>query len=155
MSLILPERVAAQMRRDEALEFAQDHRVKEFNGWLKNIDPWCRLVYAGEKAHGPGIQPGRWHVRRQMPGCMPTHLVISTNGLGVPGGYRDPDSGVLESMRRADMQRRDLIAEERKAEAAQERAAENHREARRGELAINLKAKLNPGVRFNKTLGEA
>lgn len=152
MSVLLPEYVKARMERDKALHFAEDHRVKEFNGWLKNIDPWCRLVFAEENAWGPGIQPGRWHIRRQVPGCSPTHLVISTNGVGVPGGYRDPDSGVLDSLRRADMWHRDLLREQQRAEQSEERAKENYQQARREELALNIKAKVSPGVRFNKVL---
>lgn len=152
MSVLLPGYVQARIERDKALEFTQDHRIQEFNGWLKNIDPWLRLVFAGPAAHGPGIQPGRWHVRRQLPGCAPTHLVISTNGVGVPGGFREPDSGVLESLRRADMWHRNLLAEEEAQRRSQERAEENYRESRREELALNIKAKLNPGVRFNKVL---
>jgi hypothetical protein len=147
-TLILPESVTSKQRRDEALFWAQDHRIREFNGWLKNIDPHLKLVFANEKAQGPGIQAGRWHVCRQAPGCVPTYLVISTNGVGVPGGFREPDSGVLDSLRRADSWRRDLLAEQLAAERSEERAKDAHREARRDELAINIKAKTNPGIRF-------
>lgn len=148
MSVILPERVQAKYQREQALQFAQDHRIKEFNGWLKNIDPWLSLAFAPENATGPGIQPGRWHVTRRMPGCSPTYLTISTNGVGVPGGFREPDSGVLESLRRADMWHRNLLAEEEKARLSHERAVERNREARRDELALNIKAKTNPGILF-------
>lgn len=148
MSLILPESVESHRRRQQALAWATDDRVREFNRWLKDIDPHLSLAFAEEKASGPGIQPGRWHVRRHAPGCVPTHLVISTNGVGVPGGFREPDSGVLESLRRADTHRRNLLAEQMIQEAAKERAKERHTEARRDELAVNIKAKTSPGIRF-------
>lgn len=146
-TLILPESVTSSQRRSEALSWAQDHRIREFNGWLKNIDPYLKLAFANENAKGPGIQPGRWHVCREFQGVK-TYLVISTNGVGVPGGFREPDSGVLESLKRADSWHRNLLAEQLAAERSEEREKENHREARRDELAVNIKAKLNPGVRF-------
>lgn len=148
MSLILPESVQSAKRREAALDWASDARIKEFNGWLKNIDPYLRLAFAGENAEGPGIQPGRWHVCRQAPGCVPTFLVISTNGLGVPGGFREPDSGVLEHLRRADSHRHNLLARDQIRRAAEEAAKQRHREARRDELAVNIKAKTNPGIRM-------
>lgn len=146
--LKLPENVQADLDRRAALEFLTDDRVKEFNGWLKAIDPWCRLAFAPDRAEGPGIQPGRWHVMRQTPGCVPTFLTISTNGLGVPGGFREPDSGVLESLRRADTWHRNLLAEQQIHAAAKDRAEANHKQARKEELALNIKAKTNPGIRF-------
>lgn len=151
MGLLLPESFAREAAREAALEEA-DHIIAERRYWdrrLADIDPCLSLNKARLGAQGLGIFPGMWHIiRRAEPPF--TAWVISTNGLGVPGGYREMGDDVLETLRRGDMwdaaRTREREVEARRREESKVRAEENHREARRDDLALNVKAMINPGV---------
>lgn len=153
--ILLPESVIENMRVERSLHFASDGYVKDFNRRLKEIDPHLSLAFAGDRAEGSGIQPGRWHIQRknpQRPDIPTTFWTISTNGIGNPGGFRDPDQGVIDELHRNDLWKNGGVEklkrarEERERREARERA--NQREARRDELAVNIKAVTNPGIQF-------
>lgn len=151
MGLLLPESFAREAAREAALDEA-DHIIAERRYWdrrLADIDPCLSLNKARMNARGLGIFPGMWHIiRRTEPPF--TAWVISTNGLGVPGDYREMGEDILDTLKRGDMwsesaMREAARARERRA-ASEERALANHREARRDDLALNVKAMINPGV---------
>lgn len=76
---------------------------------LADLDPRLELWKAPDRMAEPihGAYPGFWHVVVNSTTDVPdTYLVISTNGLGVEGDFREPDFGVLESLKRNDMQGR-------------------------------------------------
>src|SRR4051812_44145801 len=135
-----------------ALEEA-DHILEERRYWnrrLEDIDHRLSLNKARPHAMGPGIFPGMWHIIRTAEGAPFTAWVISTNGLGVPGEYREMADDILGTLRRGDMWDKARMLEQQKAvartAASKERAHENHREARRDDLAVNVKALISPGV---------
>lgn len=135
-----------------ALEEA-DHIIGERRYWnarLEDIDHRLSLNKARPHAMGPGIFPGMWHIIRTCEDAPFTAWVISTNGLGVPGEYREMAEDILETLRRGDMWDKARMLEQQKAvertAASKARARENHREARRDDLAVNVKALINPGV---------
>ena len=76
---------------------------------MANLDPRLELWQAPERMEPMyGVIPGYWHV---VVNCTPPtpdrYLAITTDGLGVAdGGFRYPDSGVLEDLKRNDMQGR-------------------------------------------------
>src|SRR5262245_39167701 len=151
MGLLLPESFAREAAREAALEEA-DHIIAERRYWdpkLADIDPCLTLNKARLGAQGLGIHPGMWHViRRAEPPF--TAWVISTNGLGIPGEFREMGDDILETLRRGDMWNRERMRERemevRRREESRQRAEANHREARREDLALNVKAMINPGV---------
>jgi hypothetical protein len=152
MGLILPTSVEMDARRERAL-VARDHADAEMAYWdarLRDIDPGLRLQRAWPHAEGPGIFPGMWHIIRRAEGAVFTAWVISTNGLGVPGPYREMGDDVLETLKRGDMWNRDRVREaaleQDRRERSEQRAKDNHRDARRDDLAVNVKAMLSPGV---------
>jgi hypothetical protein len=152
VGLILPPSVELDARRELALEFA-DSIIAEMRYWdplLQDIDARLSLRRARAGAMGPGIFPGMWHIIRRAEGAPFTAWVISTNGLGVPGPYREMADDVLEQLRRGDLWNPARVAElnaaARRREESKARAEENHREARRDDLAVNVKAMVSPGV---------
>lgn len=152
MSLLVPQSVMMDELRRLALEEA-DHILDERSYWnpkLQDIDHRLSLNKARPHAMGPGIFPGMWHIIRTAEGAPFTAWVISTSGLGIPGEYREMADDVLETLRRGDMWNRARMLEQQREverrEASRERAMGNHREARREDLALNVKAMVNPGV---------
>jgi hypothetical protein len=152
MSLVLPDSYLERERRSVALEEA-DHILAERAYWepkLHDIDPRLFLRKCRPSATAPGLFPGMWHVLRVSDDAPFTAWVISTNGLGVPGHYREMGHDVLETLRRGDLWNpailRERTARELREQASKARAEENHREARRDDLAVNVKAMVSPGV---------
>jgi hypothetical protein len=152
MSLVLPDSYLERERRALALEEA-DHIIAERSYWepkLHDIDHRLFLRKCRPSASAVGLFPGMWHVIRVGGDAPFTAWVISTNGLGVPGGYREMGHDVLETLKRGDLWNPVRVAERdatvRRAEESKERARENHREARRDDLALNVKAMISPGV---------
>jgi hypothetical protein len=149
-SLILPAS-AVDARRLAALEHA-DAAMRYWDPLLREIDEHLSLrrAFARTQWGVPGIFPGLWHIVRRVPGGALTAWAISTNGLGEPGDYREMGHDILETLRRGDMWDKTRVYEAemraRRREASEERAHENHREARREDLAVNVKAMVSPGV---------
>lgn len=83
---------------------------------LRNFDPEIvDIKFFGERADDRyGIHPGRWHIhRRNTPPAPDSFIPIETPD----GGYREPDSGVLEELRARDLHNRnvweDIVREHR------------------------------------------
>lgn len=96
------------MERERAVD-QHLQAAARFASALVEIDPRLELWKASDRMPEPihGAIPGYWHVvRRNDPPVPDTYMAITTNGLGVDGGFREPDSGILESLRRNDMQGR-------------------------------------------------
>lgn len=68
---------------------------------LRRLDPYLRVVFIGERAPTgvPGVHPGRWHIQRKNPDAPDTYLSL----LGPGGSYREPDSSLIEEMKRQDL----------------------------------------------------
>lgn len=109
---------------------------------LEAIHPDLSLVFvrhdAAPEVLPPGTVPGRWHVRRSGP--VPFYMPITTPD----GGYREPDSGILQEVADRDM-RRDEVARrvfgrpEREA-AERARAKALYDEQKKDEMVSDLKA---------------
>lgn len=152
MSIVLPESYLERERRSVALEEA-DHILAERHYWeplLHDIDPRLFLRKCRPSATAAGLFPGMWHVLRVTDGAPFTAWVISANGLGVPGPYREMGHDVLDELKRGDLWNPTMVRERdamlARKEASRDRAMANHREARREDLALNVKAMINPGM---------
>ncbi len=147
MSVVLPEWVARKMRTEDMLD-ALGRATHYWNPLLKDIDRELSLVYAKPNASGPGIRPGYWHVRRRNEKGADTYKIIETTD----GGYREMGSDILERLKAGDMWNAQVLKANddvaRRREASKERDKLNQREARADEIAINVKAQLNPSVAF-------
>src|SRR6478735_3382411 len=103
--LVLPQSVMMDELRRLALVEA-DHIIDERRYWnprLEDIDHRLSLNKARPMAMGPGIFPGMWHIIRTAEGAPFTAWVISTEGLGIPGDYREMGEDILETLKRGDM----------------------------------------------------
>lgn len=99
-------------------DFAQVERQ------LQELDPLLEITYFGERIPTdqlpPGAMPGRWHVKRNNVGTPNTYTPIVNQN----GEYTEPDSGLVEGLRKTDLWKRDNMLRYQKAEAAQQRARE-------------------------------
>ena len=148
MAVEVPQWVLQNFRREQMLSTADEEHVRYWNARLREIDPNLALAFAPENAHGPGIVPGRWHVRRRNDRGPDTYWAVVTPD----GGFREMDSGVLAQFVAADLWNSQVRADHdralRQANASKERARETTNEARRDEVAINVRALENPSVLF-------
>lgn len=152
--LVLPDWVARNERRrqvlgvDEKSGFAQ---TRYWNPLLREIDTRLSLVWVGRvDGEEVGVVAYRWHIVRKADDAPDTFWAITTEGLGHLGGFREMGSDVLETLRTGDLWNESVVydrrAAERRLQASKERAKETRREARVGDLALNIKALDNPGV---------
>lgn len=109
----------------------------EWNPLLKELDPLLRLGRAKGLAHAPGfpVMPGFWHWVRENESTAPTITPIT----GPDGeSFREPSSGVLEDLRRSDLQDPRvfavLLAQREESERAAEREIEEAREERQTDM---------------------
>lgn len=97
------------MRREQAVDRHLEAAGRLASA-LHDLDPRLELWKASDRLPGPihGAKPGFWHVvRRNDPPTPDSYMVITDRGLGVmDGGFREPDSGVIELLRQGDMHRR-------------------------------------------------
>jgi hypothetical protein len=145
--------VQAQRLVDHELQRQLD-TVKRFNRDLRDIDPYLELVWIRRPRDWThegapfGIVWNRWHVARHNPAAGDSYLPHVT----ADGGYREPDSGIFEMLRRSDLWRSDVQAKQRKRQAraaeARQRANDEMRAECREEAAMRLKALESPGVLF-------
>lgn len=155
--VILPEFVARRMRYEQMMSTADRGYISHWNRRLAEIKPGLALARAGENGRGPGIVPGCWHIRWRDPedkGAPDSYFAITTNGIGVPGGYREMASDVLEWCRRSDMwDRRVKYDKERRSRLnaeAEERAKATAKEQRVYEIASNINALERPSALFSE-----
>jgi hypothetical protein len=132
MGLILPDHVVRDIRAERAHEIELAHRTgvcDEFTRELKLIDPGLELVWWPAHASAPGFVPGRYHIVWQHPGDGLGSVEPFTDELG---GYREPDSGLFELVRKSDMwndrHKRDRDRVRQAARDAQARRERDERE---------------------------
>jgi hypothetical protein len=148
MSLVLPDWVAENYRRQEMVE-SHLGAAKWLAEALKGIDPELSVVWAKEGADDDRLVPGRWHVRRDNSrhGLPDTYMAITAPD----GGYREPDAGVLDELAQRDMRRAgngpdaQVRAREAREAKLRARAAERAGEAREDTYYL-AKSELAPGV---------
>ena len=153
--LLLPPKVRKEIQKDRwaaqraqyrarlGLLFDFDDRVcKEWNPALKSLDPRLRLGRAKPMAYEPGwsIIPNFYHWVRDNETAAPTVTPIT----GPDDSFREPDSGVLNDLKRCDLRDPLVFAallEQRKADDdARERRISEHREERQTEILDRYKA---------------
>ena len=107
MTLWVPPKVAKDLlgaRQEQAAALAQQVELhKTFDEWnreLRAIDKNLQLVKAPPGANYPGLKPGYWHVVRDC-GDAPPRIIVHEDPE--TGEYRDPDSSLLERLRKGDM----------------------------------------------------
>jgi hypothetical protein len=127
--------------------------AKEFTRQLREIDPFLELVYVGKPPRWddavdppPDIVFNRWHVRRNNPDAPDTYRAHT----GPRGEFREPDSGIFETLAEGDMWARGWDERKRKREAreAADKARKKERERMeiREEMRDRLQAKEAPSV---------
>lgn len=155
-NLILPDCAVHAAELEAALERLERVRVRA--GWLKHFDSELRqidgclsLVKAKENALSPGMIPGYWHIKRDNPTTIPTVLPIQ----GPRGEFIEPHSGILEDLRRLDLQRDGALDELRRAQAKEvednRKGSELKQQERIEEMATRIKAYDSPGVSMADT----
>jgi hypothetical protein len=120
MSIVLPDWVARNMQREQVLQSADPAQIKYWNRRLKELDPHLALAWAGEFASGPGIVPGRWHIRRKNLVGADTYWAVQTPD----GGFREMSSQVLEQFQAADLWNSQVRADRDRSFARAERSAD-------------------------------
>ncbi len=144
--VILP---ASVILRDatERLNARHDH-LRWLEQELRSLDPLLSLVRAKPTvAPGSPLKPGYWYIQRANPvGGAPQMIEWAFPD----GSFREPDSGMLEFLRRRDLWNPGVFEHAKKAQQRQEaetraRAAEQRGELR-DELAGRVKAAVSPGV---------
>jgi hypothetical protein len=150
MTVLVPGWVARNLRVEQMLSSASDSNIAYWNRRLQEIDPALALAFAGENACGPGLVPGRWHVRRRNPMGPDTYWPIQTPD----GEFREMDSGVLAEFVAADLWNTQVLRDREKsvmrAARSAERDKDNHKEGRVGELALAIKAQTNPSTLISR-----
>jgi len=131
--------------RDEAVEQGPPRApfVKQINAELKKLDPYLELVWIGPNAARgviPGVEPGRWHIRRTPPGIIHSYWPI----MGPDKEYVDPSMKIIEDMKAADLWREGALQElrDRQVREAEKKAtaAELEREQNVDIAAMDIRA---------------
>lgn len=119
-----------------------------FDAQLKEMDPHLSLVKASDTANNGLMVPGYWHVHRRNPIGIDTYIAIT----GPDGEFAEPHSGVIEQLRKDDLQRPGAweAFEDRldREEAEYRRKILDQRAELKDEFTGRYKAKANPGVRI-------
>jgi len=142
MPLILPESAEVASWKAE-----QAHQVemaeKAFIGLekqLKAIDPSLSLIVAKPGSEDVGLLPGRWHVRKEIPGAADEYWPL----VGPNDEYRAPGAWVLEEFQANDLWNprvhRDRKEAKRKLREARDRAKQLEAEQRVDEVEFNARA---------------
>lgn len=158
MGLVVPAWVEENQERDRWID-GQIMLGLYWSQVLQEHDERLSVVFISENAHAiavedgvtykvdiPGIVPGRWHVRcRNVPPFADTYMPITTP----EGDYREPDSQVVEEVKRRSMDNKtvsEIIDDRKAAERAMERQRELQREQMKDEVADHMRAALRvPG----------
>lgn len=113
--------------RDEAVEQGPPLApfVKQINAELQQLDPYLELVWIGPNAERgliPGIEPGRWHIRRTPPDLIHSYWPV----MGPDGEYAEPTMKLIEDMKAADLWREGALQElrDRQVREAEKRQKE-------------------------------
>jgi hypothetical protein len=132
--------------REKMEEDHSDPQANRLERELRLLDDRMRVVRisprAGElhpKERGPGVIPGRWHIK------LLTHPQNAYFPICGPNwAYRDPELAIVEEMKARDLWRRGALEEMRKAEDDEdrrvERASQLDREQGEDEVALAYRA---------------
>jgi hypothetical protein len=132
--------------RERMEEDHNDPQASRLERELRTLDERMRVVKiaarAGElhpRERGPGVIPGRWHVK------LLTHPVNAYFPITGPNWeYREPEMAVVDEMKERDLWRRGALEEIRNAEDQKERdearAALLEREQGEDEVALAYRA---------------
>lgn len=134
---------------EQRAKLAERHgALRWFDDALKEFDPLMELVRAPEGSTDPDLIPGYWHIRRRNPIGLHTYIAIT----GPEGEFTEPHSGVIEQLRKMDLQRKgaweELMQKLDDEEAASRRKVQETRDDLKEEFADRYKAYANPGVLF-------
>lgn len=117
--------------------------VTQINAELQKLDPYLELVWIGPNAARgiiPGIEPGRWHIRRTPPGLIHSYWPI----MGPDKEYAEPTMKLIEDMKAADLWREGALQElrDRQVREAEKKKkdAELAREQTRDVAAMDIRA---------------
>lgn len=128
---------AAQVRAGE---------LEWFDAQLKELDPNLTLVRAAEHSTSPDLVPGYWHIHRRNVIGLDTYIAIT----GPDGEFAEPNSGIIEQLRKDDLQRagawEEFEARLDREEESYRRKVLDQRAEMKDEFAGRYKAKANPGV---------
>lgn len=137
---LLPASVRANVEREEMVD-NHIRKAQAIATALHDLDPNLELCFFGDRAEARyGIVPGRWHVRRTNKDTSDSYFPITTPD----GGFREPDFGILEELRRRDLWRKGAMEATdpyaiRERERS-ERIRANEAERRKEEVAFNTRA---------------
>lgn len=128
------ERAERRQMLEHLLDF-DDPVCKQWNKHLHELDPRLRMGRGKPIVKtGWGVIPGYYHWFRDNETAAPTVTPITTPEQG----YREPDSGVLEDLKRSDLQNpavfARLLKQRAAAEKAEKKAKQEAREARQQEI---------------------
>jgi hypothetical protein len=124
----------AELRASTEIRESMDY----WNRRLKEIDPYLELAKASHDAHRTGLRPGYWHVMRHNPGA-PTSFIVHE---GPHGEFREPDSGLLETLAAGDMwSERTMREQQRLAQKARD-AKDRERRRERAEIEEEMVERL-------------
>lgn len=160
MPILVPERVNRQTRETqqqyaaEVIDGYETYQELEYwNRELKQIDPYLELVKVPEHVtHLPGVKPGYYHIVRHNPGTAPS---IEPH-QGDNGEFREPDSGIFETLRKSDMwstrTQKQREKKQRELERAREREREREREERVDEVMARFSHRVSPKVHIPRAI---
>lgn len=151
-SLILPATVQANIERERVSEKFEALRWFEYQ--LRQLDPKLSLVRVSGRAEVYGVIPGYWHIVRDNSdsGEPDSYMPLK----GEHGEPVEPDSGVLERLRAADLQRPGAIEDMRRRldreEAASAAQAQAGRDERQAAIADHIRHLTVPSIRVTRSL---
>lgn len=136
--LLVPRRFAAA-ELNAMFDHQADEHVAEGEHWnreLRRIDEGLSLVWIPPDADMPGVVPGRFHIRKRVPGGLDGY--VSLTGPG--GSYRAPGVWMLGYLREADMWdervRGNKARRDREIEEAKRRERVREEEQRQDEMRL-------------------
>lgn len=150
--IVLPDWVARNHARRRIMEDQSSglSQTRYWNPILEQIDHRLELVMVGRwDDHPGGVIPYRWHILRRNEAGPDSYWPI----VGPNDSFREMGSDVIEDFKGRDLWnptvRHEVETVRRRRAASEERAKETRKEARVGEIAMNIKAMDSPGVPFN------
>lgn len=156
MPLLLPDRVVREIRAQAAADIAAAQRTEicaEFNTELRRIDPRLELVWWPETNRpAPGFIPGRYHIVRHAEGAGAGLVEPVVDELG---GFREPDSGMFEWLRRSDMWNDRAMADRRRAMQAMKDAEAGRRAREDADRREELRDRVNAATRATVSMNTA
>lgn len=134
---------AAQVRAGELHWFDQQ---------LQEMDPLLSLVRADERSSHPDLVPGYWHIQRRNPIGLHTYIAIT----GPDGEFAEPHSGIIEQLRKDDLQRDgawdEFEARLDREEESYRRKVLDQRAAMKDEFLGRYKSKTTPSILVPRAL---